>query len=1157
MPSVSPLRPFTRRSRVSVLAALTLCAANSGSLLAQSSDTKRPTPEVPTLAAASGDAQSAISSFKKPAGWKTELFAAEPMVGNPVAFTIDGQGRVYVCESYRQGVGVTDNRSHDETWLQADLQAMTVQDRIDYHKRLLGNKVADYESKDDLIRLLVDRDGDFVADTASVFASGFNGLEEGTGAGALVRDGKVFYTNIPHLWWLVDKDGDGVADEKTSVARGFGVRVAFRGHDMHGLVNGPDGRIYFSIGDRGYHVETPNGVFADPESGAVFRVEPDGSRLELFAVGLRNPQELAFDDYGNLFTGDNNSDSGDRARWVHVVRGGDSGWRMMYQYIPDRGPFNRERVWYPYDENSPAYIVPPIMNLSDGPSGLVCYPGTGLDDSFRNSFFLVDFRGQASNSGIRRIRMEPNGAGFKVVTNEEFIWNILATDAEFGPDGGLYVADWVNGWNGENKGRIYRFSNPETVDAWMVKETRTMLASGVSDRNADELEHLLAHPDRRIRQLAQWELAKRGANDVLVRVATKSDAGTLARLHGIWGVGQTLRQLPLRTGYIAEKDVVPEAPVLALAGLVNDSDEQIAARALDTLGDSLRYRSLEAKLRDTVVAAVRHGLESESAVVTAAACLAVERLKLDALLPQVLKVIEANADRDPVLRHSTIMALTGIKDVSKVAGLSQNANASVRLAAVVALRKLKHAGIGNFVADESLAVSREAIRGIHDVPELHSLLPLLADRIVGVPNDDAVVRRVLNANFRLGQSVHAARLASFAANANADPKARIEALEMLGKWGEPGLNDRVLNRYLPLEKRDPEPAVTALKSNLEALAAAPEAVRDRFLEVGARYDIKGIDELVAASYRDTKNTPARRAAALVALANIAPDQVRGLLESALKDPAAEIRVAALKTASKLDPDRALSAVTIGLRSQVPIERQAAWDVLAQLPESKARGELVTTAYDDYIAKRIPADARLNAFEALEQALPEAKRNAWKAYVMQLEASRSEQPVQYYADSMEGGDVAAGKLLFFTKASLSCVRCHKVGVTGGEVGPNLSEIGTKKMHEYLLEAIVAPNANIAEGFKTIIVQDEDGGIYSGILKSEDQENVVLLDAQGALQTIPADTITGRREGLSSMPIDLVKYLSRRELRDLVAYLKSLDGTPAATSGVFESTGGHGL
>src|SRR5262249_20331448 len=148
------------------------------------------------------------------------------------------------------------------------------------------------------------------------------------------------------------------------------VHVAFYGHDLHGLRLGPDGKLYFSIGDRGFNVQTEQRTLAYPDTGAVLRCNPDGSDLEVFATGLRNPQELAFDQYGNLFTFDNNSDSGDKARVVFVVEGGDSGWRMAYQYIESpvsRGPWNAERLWEPQWAGQPASIVPPIANLGDGP----------------------------------------------------------------------------------------------------------------------------------------------------------------------------------------------------------------------------------------------------------------------------------------------------------------------------------------------------------------------------------------------------------------------------------------------------------------------------------------------------------------------------------------------------------------------------------------------------------------------------------------------------------------------------------------------------------------------------------------------------------------------------------------------------------------------
>jgi quinoprotein glucose dehydrogenase len=450
------------------------------------------------IAPASEDATLAIKRFKPGPGLKVDLWAAEPMLANPVSFCFDEKGRVYVAETFRLGAGVDDIRGIMD-WLDEELASRTVDERLAEMKRHLGAKFSAYTDRSERIQLLEDRSHQGKADHSTVFAQDFNTPLDGLGAGVLARNGQVWYANIPNLWLLSDTNGDGVADSRRSLHYGFGVRVGFLGHDLHGLHFGPDGKLYFSIGDRGSNIKVADGrSVGEPDMGCVFRCEPDGSDLEVFAYGLRNPQDLVFDQYGNLFTGDNNSDSGDQARWVYLVEGSDNGWRVGYQFMENpysRGPFNAERIWYPPFNGQPAYIVPPVANIASGPSGVAYFPGTGLPKSYQGHFFLVDFRGGAANSGVHTFTLEPKGAGFELVNREHFLWNILATDVKFGVDGGLYVSDWVEGWNLTGKGRLYRVHDPGLDADPLILETRRLIAEGMEKRSIRELSRLLSHPD--------------------------------------------------------------------------------------------------------------------------------------------------------------------------------------------------------------------------------------------------------------------------------------------------------------------------------------------------------------------------------------------------------------------------------------------------------------------------------------------------------------------------------------------------------------------------------------------------------------------------------------------------------------------------------------
>ncbi|MEM8735022.1 MAG: hypothetical protein AAGG44_12405, partial [Planctomycetota bacterium] len=101
----------------------------------------------------------------------------------------------------------------------------------------------------------------------------------------------------------------------------------------------------------------------------------------------------------------------------------------------------------------------------------------------------------------------------------------------------------------------------------------------------------------------------------------------------------------------------------------------------------------------------------------------------------------------------------------------------------------------------------------------------------------------------------------------------------------------------------------------------------------------------------------------------------------------------------------------------------------------------------------------------------------------------------------------------------------------------------KDRRYLLEAIVDPNKVIAKGFESALLLDIDDNVHTGVVREEDDDSITLVDAQGGVTKFLKDDIVARNPALSGMPADLVKNLTKQELRDLVAYLASLDGSAA--------------
>jgi quinoprotein glucose dehydrogenase len=1054
----------------------------------------------PIVDPASDDARNALQRFTLPAGLEATLWAAEPMLANPVAIDFDEKGRLFVSETHRYRSSVLDIRGY-MGMLELDMAARTIDDRMKLHRTVFGEAGARQLSiEGEIVRLVEDKDGDGVADSSRVYSDGYNHELDGIASGVLARHGKVWFTNIPSLWLLED-NGDDKA-KKTELLRGFGVRYNFTGHDFHGLALGHDGKLYYSIGDRGTHVKGKEGQVVDyPDEGAVFRSNPDGTEFELFARGLRNPQELVFDEHGNLFTGDNDSDQADQERLVYLVEGGDSGWRVGYQHPPmgRGGPWIREGLWKPSFKDRPAYLLPPVCNIEDGPSGLTYYPGTGLTPAYKGHFFITHFKGSIARSGIQTYTIEENGATFKATSSQAFMGGVLPTDVTFGPDGVLYLSDWVDGWPKSQKGRIYgiKAANPDPAHAAQSAELAKLLAGGFKDKDDRTLAGLLSHEDRRARLEAQLELASRGDGSVAVfrKVANDVNAAPLARLHAIWG----LTQLGRKNAKIGPM----------LVSLSRDKAAEVRAQAVKGLGDigfAKARPMLEKALTDAAPRVQFFAAQS------------LGKLEDAKSVPALIDLLRRNDDKDAYLRHAASFALSRIGKNGALDSAARHESAAVRLGVLLTYRQLGDPAIGQFVNDASAFVAREAAEAINDAPVVGAY-PALAGKLGSAPaKDEAFVARAINAHYRLGTPENARTLAQYAVRSDAADSMRAEALLQLGLWGKPPQRDRVVGIYRPLAPRDGKAGAEALAGALpQVLGKSPEAVQLAALEAITSLQMKDAGPQLLGVVADENAPEAVRARALTALDAFESPDVLKAIDAAEKSKAPTLRLAALQVVARRAPERALPIVRRLATEGSQAEQQAAFLSMAQM-QGPDKPKLLVAALDQLAAGKVAPGAQLELIEAVEKSDAPTVKAQWAKQQAAWKASGNE--LASYSFALAGGHPGRGAREFYENQVLPCARCHRINAGGGEAGPDLTTIGARKDAQYLLEAVLKPNKHIAEGF-----------------------------------TAP-----------SSMPDIYGQVLTRAQLRDVVAFMKVLTtadtgmnegGKPRALQSVATegATGGH--
>ncbi|UAJ14599.1 PVC-type heme-binding CxxCH protein [Aquirufa lenticrescens] len=383
--------------------------------------------------------QTKLSTLQVPEGLEVKPFAAEPMLINPTNIDVDSKGRVWVLEAYNYRPGINGNPTNPEG---------------------------------DRIIILEDTNGDGQADSRKVF---YQSPELNAPLGIAVLDSMVIVSQSPYIWKMFDDNRDGKADRKEVMFSGIGGDQ--HDHGAHAFTFGPDGKLYFNIGNEGKQLLDAKGnpvldQDGDPigpkkyRQGMVFRCNLDGSQVEVLGHNFRNNYEVAVDSYGALWQSDNDDDGNKGVRINAVFEHGNygyvdemtgEGWSVNRTNIEKEIPL---RHWHLNDPG----VVPNLLQTGAGsPTGMIIYEGNLLPSIFQNQMIHTD----AGPNVVRSYATTPWGAGYEARINNLITsrdqW-FRPADVAAAPDGSLFIADWYDPGVGghqagdQAKGRIYRIA---------------------------------------------------------------------------------------------------------------------------------------------------------------------------------------------------------------------------------------------------------------------------------------------------------------------------------------------------------------------------------------------------------------------------------------------------------------------------------------------------------------------------------------------------------------------------------------------------------------------------------------------------------------------------------------------------------------------------
>lgn len=945
---------------------------------------------------------------------------------------------------------------------------------------------------------LEDVDGDGRYDRARTFAEALPFPE-----GVMWYAGSIYVAAPPKIWKLTDTDGDGVADRREVWFDGQTLTGC--ANDLHGPYLGPDGWFYWCKGAFAQQTYTlPDGRKFTTRAAHIFRARPDASLIEpVMTGGMDNPVDTVFLPTGERIFSTTflvRPEAGLRDGLVHAVYGG--------IYGKDHDPvYEADHRWSGPD------FLPVLVHLGPAaPCGLHRYASVQWGEPFRNNLFACQFNLRK----VSRHVLTPSGATFRSKDSDFLVsdnTDFHPTDVLEDADGSLLVLN-TGGWyklccpssqlvKADVPGAIYRM---QKTDAPPLRDPRGEILP-IASLPVPRLVALLDDPRPVVRRRAVEELARRG-HDALETLAGRAldarlpAAGAREALWTLCRLDADAARAAIRSA-LAHLD--PSVQLVALHAISLHRDRQAGPALLPLLSASSPH-------------------------VVRAAAEALGRIREPAAVWPLLEAL-ARTSNDRVLEHSLIYALIEIGDADALRAALSDPRPAVQRAALISLDQ-GGAGLrpGDVLprldaADAPLRAAARWIASRH--PEWDEpLAGYLRGRLTGGGVDaahDPVLRELLPP---LAKSQAVQQLmAKIVDDPNAPAAARRLCLEAMARSGLkelPGAWAEALVGVL-------DPASPLAEAALAVVRSVPPA--------------KGQVQMFTKALQDLADSSAAPDLRLGAMAlvpggakHLSPGQWELLRHALDGAQPAGIRSVAAEVLSRAQLSREQLIELAGLLPQVgPLERDRLLAAFAQSGDEAVGRALLAALGQEEVRRTLTVDAVQQRLARYGPAIQEQAEQLYS--LIHADHAQQRQRLEATLAALPAGDIRRGQAIF-NSTRAACRNCHTIGYVGGKIGPDLTRIGQIRQPRDLLESILFPSASFVRSYEPVLVRTIDGEVFSGNIKKDAPDEIVLTVAADKEVRIAREQIDEVLPGkVSVMPAGLEQQLSLQDLADLVEFLKN--------------------